>query len=195
MADSDSDLYSRVLREMYSPAWLRKSGRESYAELAKSLGVDDQTVRNTIRRMRESGFLKTWMAFLNPHVLGRECESVLVKAEASSPYSKEKILTQLKLVEGVVAIFSFLGDPGFRVILYYEDTEALERSLRLIYSVCGVSEPSQSWKIPFPPCTVKLKKTDWELLRFLVKDPRKTISEIARGTGCPPAPFDDAWRS
>src|SRR5579863_6165918 len=69
--DSDN-LYSRILRELYSPAWLRKSGRESYVGLAKKLGIDDQTVRTTIGRMQKSGFLKAWSVTLNPHVLGME---------------------------------------------------------------------------------------------------------------------------
>jgi DNA-binding Lrp family transcriptional regulator len=79
MADSDN-LYSRILRELYSPAWLRKSGRESYIELAKKLGIDDQTVRSAIGRMQKSGFLKTWSISLNPHLLGMDCESVILRA-------------------------------------------------------------------------------------------------------------------
>jgi DNA-binding Lrp family transcriptional regulator len=115
VADSDN-LYSRVLKELYSPAWLRKGGRDSYVELASKLGVDDQTVRRIIGQMRQSGFLEAWSISLNPHILGLECASVILGAGASS---KEKLLSQLQLVEGVVAVFSFLKDPSFRVVLFY----------------------------------------------------------------------------
>ena len=79
MADSDN-LYFKILRELVSSPGLRKSGRESYVELAKKLGVDDQTVRSTLGRMQKSGFLKTWSASLNPHVFGMECESVIFRS-------------------------------------------------------------------------------------------------------------------
>jgi DNA-binding Lrp family transcriptional regulator len=180
--DSDN-LYSRILRELYSPAWLRKSGRESYVGLAKKLGIDDQTVRTTVGRMQESGFLKAWSVTLNPHALGMECESVVVSAGDGASSRKDQVISQLKLVEGVVAIFSFLDDPGLRLVFYYGDVRDLERRTRLVSSICGVSQPSLSWKILFPACKMKLKKTDWQIIRFLLKDSRKNVSQIAEGIG------------
>jgi DNA-binding Lrp family transcriptional regulator len=181
MADSDN-LYSKILKELYSPAWLRRSGRDSYVELAKKLGIDDQTVRRIIGQMQKSGFLKAWSISLNPHILGMNCASVVIGSNKSSS-SKDKIVSQLKLVEGVVAIFSFLEDPGFRVVLFYEDDEDLERRIHLISSICGAKEPAASWKIPFPPSRAKLKKTDWQIINFLLEDSRKNASEIAVGVG------------
>jgi DNA-binding Lrp family transcriptional regulator len=180
--DSDN-LYSRILRELYSPAWLRKSGRESYVGLAKKLGIDDQTVRTTIGRMQKSGFLKAWSVTLNPHVLGMECESVVVSAVEGASSRKDRVISQLKLVEGVVAVFSFLDDPGLRLVFYYGDDRDLERRIRLVSSICGVGAPSLSWKTLFPPCKMRLKKTDWEIVRFLLKDSRKSVSQIAKGIG------------
>ena len=81
MADSDN-LYSKILRELYSPAWLRSSGRESYVTIAKKLGIDDQTVRSTIERMQKSGFLKGWSISLNPHIL-MQCGSVIIKGSGT----------------------------------------------------------------------------------------------------------------
>ena len=147
MAESDN-LYSKILRELYSPAWLRRSGRESYVGLAKKRGIDDQTVRSTIGRMQKSGFLKTWSISLNPHVLGMECGSVVLDVGEGASSKKDWIISQLKLIEGVVAIFSFLDDQGFRLVFYYEDDEDLERESRLVSSICGVSKPSALWKIP-----------------------------------------------
>jgi DNA-binding Lrp family transcriptional regulator len=182
VAVSDN-LYSKILRELYSPAWLRKSGRESYVELAKNLGIDDQTVRSTISRMQKSGFLKAWSISLNPHILGMECGSVLISAGEGASPPKNKIISRLRDVEGVVAIFSFLDDSGLRLVFFYEDAEDLERRVRLISSICGVSRPYASWTIPFPPCRMKLKKTDWQIIRYLLKDSRKNASEIGKGVG------------
>jgi DNA-binding Lrp family transcriptional regulator len=179
----DSDrLYSRILRELYSPAWLRHSGRESYVLVARKLGIDDKTVRSTIGRMQRSGFLKGWSISLNPHILAMECGSVLVRAGERAP-PKEETMSRLRDVEGVVAIFSFLDDPGFRLVFYYDDDLDFERKVRLVSAICGVSKPYASWKIPFPPCRVKTKKTDWQIIRLLLEDSKKNVSEIAKEVG------------
>jgi DNA-binding Lrp family transcriptional regulator len=182
MADSDN-LYSRVLRELYSPAWLRKSGRESYVELATKLGIDDQTVRSIIARMQESGFLKGWSITLNPRILGMHCASFLVRTPGEVLASKDKIISQLELVEGVVAIFSFLGDVGFRLVSFYQDEADLERRMQLIASICGQTRALATWKIPFPPSSKNLKKTDWQIIKFLSSKSRKNVSEIANEVG------------
>jgi DNA-binding Lrp family transcriptional regulator len=177
----DSDrVYSRVLRELYSPAWLRHSGRESYLALARKLGVDDKTVRSVIARMQKSGFLRGWSISLNPHILGMECGSVLLKEGEWAMPPKDKVISQLRDVDGVVAIFSFLDDPGFRLVFYYEDDADLERKTRLVSTICGVSRPYASWKIRFPPCKIKMKRADWQIIRLLLKDSRNGVAELAK---------------
>ncbi len=181
MAEADN-LYFRILGELYRHPALRESGRESYAQLANNLGVDDNTVRSALERMQKSGFLKTWSASLNPHVLGMECESILVNAGEGTT-SKQKMISQLQLVEGVVLILSFLDNPGFRLVFYYKDEADLENKTQLFSSICGVDMPSAAWKIPFPPCRMRLKKIDWQIARLLFKDSRKNVSEIAKSIG------------
>ncbi len=182
MADSDS-LYSRVLRELYSPAWLRKSQRESYALIAKKLGVDDQTVRSTVARMQDSGFLEGWTIRLNPRTLGMLGGSVLVRAGESVTPSMDKVVSRLQDVEGLVAIFTIFDDPGFRLVFFYEDDQDFERKSRLFSSICGASQPYASWRMPFPESRMKLKKTDWQIIRCLRKNSRKSASEIAAEIG------------
>ncbi|MGA2664127.1 MAG: AsnC family transcriptional regulator [Nitrososphaerales archaeon] len=181
MPDSDS-LYSRVLKELFRPTWLREGGREPYVGLARRLGVDDQTIRSTIRRMQESGFLRSWTLGVNPHALQMEGESVIVSASVREA-SKAQIMSQVKLVEGVWCIFSFLDDPSFRLLLYHTDDADLERRIRLISSICGASEPTAVWRLNLPRCEVRPKETDWRIIRSLLEDSRKTVSEIAEETG------------
>jgi len=183
MTDSDSSYY-RILREASSPIWLRKSERDSYANLAKRLGIDDQTVRTALKRMRQSGFLKTWTVMLNPHLFGMFCESVLLRREgAALQVSRDKIIAQLKLVEGVVLIFSFLDDPGFRILFYLEDERSLDRKIRLLSSICGVDKPDAAWEVVFPRCKMKVKETDWEIARALLQDSRMNVFEMAHTIG------------
>jgi DNA-binding Lrp family transcriptional regulator len=176
MSESDS-LYFRVLGELYRHPSLREGGRESFAKLADSLGIDDNTVRTTMERMRDTGFLKAWSASLNPHVLGMQCESMFVEPHKDV---KSKIVRRLKLVEGVVLIMSFLENPGLRVIFYYKDDADFKRKTELISSLCDIEAPSVSWNIPFPKSKMKFKKTDWQIVKILFEDSRKSNLEIAK---------------
>lgn len=182
MPNSDR-IYSKVLRELYSPAWLRFSMRESYGLIARKLGVDDQTVRSTISRMKRTGFLKGWTIALNPHILEMECGNVLVEGGQKPTAPKDQVISQLQDLDGVVAVFNFLDGAGVRLVFFYEDDGDFERKTRLVSSICGVSSPYASWKIPFPANRVKLKKTDWEIIRSLLRDSRKNVSETAKDVG------------
>lgn len=180
VTDSD-ELYSRIIRELYSPAWLRRSGRDSYLALARKLEIDDETVRRTIVRMREEGFLKGWSAFPNPHVLGMECSSIVF--DSTEPTAKGTIISELKRVEGVVAIFNFHENHGLRLVLFHANQADLERKTALVASIC-CNDPSISWAIPFPACRMKLRTTDWKIMRFLLTDSMRTVSDVARGGRC-----------
>jgi DNA-binding Lrp family transcriptional regulator len=182
VAESDN-LYSRILREMYAPAWARIGGRQSNAALAKRLRVDEETVRSVVLKMRNSGFLKSWSVSLNPHALGMECESIVVGIGEEKSHSKQKIVSQLKDVDGVVAIFSFMKDPLLRIVLYYSEDQELERKIRLISSICGTEQPETSWKIPFPAHDLDLKKSDWLIVRLLLQNSKRSVSEIAKAVG------------
>ncbi len=179
MAESDS-LYSKIVREMFAPAWTRTSGKQTISFLAKKLGVDEETVRNTLAKMNKSGFLKSWSLTPNPHLFGMEWETLSVNAASSS---REKAVTQLRLVDGIVAIYTFLNDPMLRIVLCYVDSEDLERKIRLISSISGSTRPQASWKVLFPPHNIKLKRTDWLIIRLLLRNSKRSVSEIAKGTG------------
>ncbi len=182
MVNRDS-IHIRLFRELSSPSMLRRSGLESLADLSKKLRVNDQTVRSALKRMEDSGFLKTWSAILNPHIFNMEAGSVLLESGREASISKDEIVTQLKLIEGVVIIFRFHDEPGFRVIFYYEDQNDLDRKLRLMCSICRTSHPPQSWELNYPSSKMKLKRTDWQLIRILLINSRGNTSDIAASIG------------
>ena len=109
MAGRDA-LYFRLLRELSGPSMFRRSGFESFEGLAKKLGVDDQTVRSSLKRFQDSGFLRGWSAILNPHVFGMEAESVILRTPKLSSRTNSEIVAQLMLIDGVAIIFKFLEE-------------------------------------------------------------------------------------
>ena len=147
----------------------------TYSDIAKKLGVDEETVRVRIRQVQHAGTIVQWLLEVNPHVLEREATSVLLEVNDAS--SKQKMISQVKLVDGVVMIIDLFDRP-LRVEFYHENETDRQRKLDLIKLICGDKNPTY-WQRGFPPCNAKLKRTDWEILKALRKDPTQSNADIA----------------
>jgi DNA-binding Lrp family transcriptional regulator len=162
---------------------LRRSDLDSFSRLAKRLDVDDQTIRNTMKRMQVSGFLKNWSIIVNPHVFNMEAASIILESQKGGSRVKNEILSQLKLIDGVAIIFQFLDGLGFRVILYYIDEKDLQRKIQLLSAVCSTNRQPRAWKLVYPPIKKELKRTDWQILGLLLRNSRENTSRMAASIG------------
>jgi DNA-binding Lrp family transcriptional regulator len=150
--------------------------RESYASIAKRAGVDEETVRKRIKRQEKLGAILGWRAVIHPNLIG--CVDAYVDLEVSYADRKKEILSQLKLLDGVIVITNFDG-RGLFVLFYTEPGEALSRKVQLICSMCGTRDFT-ALNSYLPPCDLKLSGTDWKIIWAMRDDPRKNLSEIAK---------------
>lgn len=175
MGRSDS-LQARILRELISPSSPQWNVRQSYASVARKLGVDEETVRIRVKHAQESGFLLGWELVLNPHAIHRESASMLLEVDDMD--RKPAVISQIRLLEGVIFIFDFY-ERDLQVVLFYENEQELARKVQLIGLICR-STTSTYWKNEFPPSDFTLRRTDWQIVKALRSDPRKSISDIAK---------------
>lgn len=176
-------MQTQVLRELTSPGSFQWNVRESYAKIAKKLGIDEETVRLAVKRANESGLVEKWRFILNPNLLGETSASLQLNVENIS--AKKEIISQLQLVEGVFMIFDFHGD-NLRIIFNFETNNSrnLNRKLALIKSICHSKESDTlHWVTKAPPCEVKPRRIDWRILKSLSKNPRKNLREVASSLG------------
>jgi DNA-binding Lrp family transcriptional regulator len=173
------DLDIRIMKELASPSSFRWDIRESYSSIAAKIGVDEETVRRRINRARESGFLKGWQVVLNPHVVGLESAGAQLTIDKEE--RKSSVISQIEHLEGVVIMIDFHG-KGLRVIFYHKDERDLAKKIQKFNSVCQ-SNQAIVWKGGFPPSSLELKATDWQIVKALRKDPRRSPSEIAEEVG------------
>lgn len=166
----------RIMKEIGTPQSMQWNVRESYASIAKRVGVDEETVRKRIKRQEKLGAIQGWRAVIHPNLVG--CVDAYVDLEVSNADKKEEILSQLKLLEGVIVITSFEG-KGLFVMFYTEPGEALSRKIQLICSMCGTCD-FIALNSYLPPCDLKLSATDWKIIWTIRDDPRKNLSEIAK---------------
>jgi len=165
----------RITREIGTPRSAQWNVRESYASIAKRVGVDEETVRKRIKRAEKMGIVQGWRATIHPNLIG--CVDAFVDLEVNANLNKIQIISQLKLLEGVIAITDFEG-VGLDVLFFVEPGEALSRKLELIREMCGAKE--YIWSNYLPPCDLKPTETDWRIIWSMRNDPRRNISDIAK---------------
>jgi DNA-binding Lrp family transcriptional regulator len=166
----------RIMKEIGTPQSTQWNIRESYASIAKRIGVDEETVRKRIKRQEKLGAIQGWRAVIHPNLVG--CVDAYVDLEASNADRKEEILSQLKLIDGVIVITSFEG-KGLFVMFYTEPGEALTRKVQLICSICETRDFT-TLNSYLPPCDLKLSTTDWKIIWAIRDEPRKSLSEVAK---------------
>ncbi|MDA4112888.1 MAG: AsnC family transcriptional regulator [Thaumarchaeota archaeon] len=166
--------YSTLMTELWgSPGqW---NVKKSYAAIARKLGVDEETVRNRIKHLRESGFLLGWRLFPNPSILGRR--STFLFLELDDPGSKDDAISQLRRMDGVVTIVSLYGS-GLLLTLFDHEDRRCSRQITGIWT---------RWEVltgmALPTSDLRVTVTDWQIVRLLLKDAERSVREVAREVG------------
>src|SRR3972149_2830926 len=150
----------RIIRALASPHSFQGDVRISYARVAAGLDVDEETVRNRLKRMNDARFLRGWQLVLNPVLLGRE--AAIVELRVGDSETKPEVISRLRLLEGVMLIDDLYGKE-LAVLTLYENAATLERQVRLFASLCGGPIPV-SWKLGFPRCELTPTRTGWRIM-------------------------------
>jgi len=173
------NLQLKILKELSSMSTFGLYLRPTYSDVAKKLGIDEETVRVRVRQAERAGTVIRWQVEINPHVLGREATSVILNVD--DPSKKDSIISQIKLIDEVVFIMDFYEKP-LRIHFYHENDQDRERKLDLIKSICGDKNPTY-WQLGFAPVSAKLKKTDWQIMKALRRDSLLSNLEVAKEIG------------
>ena len=172
----------RILRELLqgqAAAPMNSQFRKSYESVAKRVGVDEETVRNRVKGYHRSGFIKDWRTVLNPTLL--RAGEIVLWLDVNPPTSKDDVIEKVRLMPGVILIGHFYG-TFLGIVLRYHDENAVTRQIELIRRVAEVDTAIVA-RVPFPRCLLSLGKTDWGILRAILREPRKPCAAIAAELG------------
>jgi len=154
--------------------------KTSLREIARSLQVDDVTVRNRYKRLKETGILSGWKVLPNPNLFGYRMLNMLVDTPPSSP--KDDMIRKLKLVHGVVAIHDSHGD-SLGISLLYDTEQSLSRTIELISRITNAENIVHAY-MAFPGAQIgRLTDTDWAIVRSLAEDASKSYVQVAEELG------------
>src|SRR5438094_7925090 len=148
------------MRELWRSADIWNT-KKSYTEIAARLGVDEETVRNRVKHLKDTGFLIGYRLVPNPAVLGRTFASLRI--EFQDRESKQVAIPHLAKLEGVINIGSTYDKSVLVTLLANPDQDFS----KLIVGM-GV-EGEVSWVPGLGSRTTKyhIDKRDWELASIL----------------------------
>src|SRR5712664_3579578 len=171
------DLTSKIMREISSSPsqW---NARRSYTDVARKLGVDEETVRNRLKMMREMGLLVGWRLIVNARLLGMESSNLVL--EFDSPESKEAALAGIREKDGVVLIQSFFG-KALQVTVLHANGDDLERreSENFASPLTTGAKLTTSWKVNVPRCDHQPKELDWRIVGLMLRNTERKFLEMA----------------
>ena len=165
--------YRDLMRELWgSPG--RWNVRKTYADTAAKLGVDEETVRNRLKRLKESGFLIGWRVVPNPELFGLKSSMMILEFEDQD--EKEAALSKLKGVDGVIVLASTYGAGA--VITYFDDEE--QHASKSIMSTKGVAEARSIGGMRLPRTHFRMTLTDWKIVSLMLRNAEEDVTEVAR---------------
>jgi DNA-binding Lrp family transcriptional regulator len=172
----------KILRELIieEPSLtLQPDIRRSFDAIAKKLGVAEDTVRKRVNRFGKDGIIRGWRVGLNPNVFGYQTSYLFF--ELGSPAEKERVLSKLREVSGVLWVNDYMG--GFAgVLLAYKDEADMERKLRPFPEIRN-SKSLTRVNNRFPATNVTLLSVDRRIIGAIRRDPRKSFEKIAGELG------------
>jgi len=165
--------YADLMRELWgSPdIWNTK---KSYVEIAAKLGVDEETVRNRVKHLRDSGFLLGYRLVPNPNLLGRTFASRRI--EFKDRESKQAAIPLLSKVEGVMNIGSTY-DKSVLVTLFADEDQDFSK---LLIALGVEGEISSVPGLGLRTTNFRMTRLDWEIVSLLLRDAERKLDEIAK---------------
>ncbi len=171
----------RILRRLFQGRAYTSKGsalRESLATIAKAVNVDEDTVRNRLRKFQESGFIRDWRLYVNPNFWGGG--QIAVWADAGPETAKREVVERLRAVPGVLMVY--VCYDGFLVFQEFDDEWSLPRTVEGLRAALDAREMVVA-RVSFPKGPVDLRDRDLDLIRAMRGNPWMPNAEIAAAVG------------
>jgi DNA-binding Lrp family transcriptional regulator len=165
--------YSDLMRELWGSPDIWNTKR-SYIEIAAKLGVDEETVRNRVKHLRDIGFLLGYRLVPNPILLGRSFASLRV--EFPDRDSKEASIPRLTQLDGVINIGSTYDKSVLVTLL-----ATLDQDFSKLIADTGVEgEVSRVPGLGLRTTKIRMTKLDWEIVSLLLRDAERRLEDVAK---------------
>ncbi len=107
---------------------LRKNGRVSYVELAKSVGASERTVRTHVKKMEENGTIRSYT--IREGGVGL---TALIRIKVSPGAEIGTLAGEISSWDGIEIVYEVSGETDLVALAHVDDTMALRKLLDRIW--------------------------------------------------------------
>ena len=148
--------------------------RESDRQIGKKFGISGGAVGSRINKMKKSGLIENFCMKVEPPVLGQNIVYIVVSGQ-----DIEKIMKQVKLVGLPFVIVPCVGGTTVCGIVVKED---VEQKIELLKNLMNDVRILLIFEAGSEEIDFNITKTDLQVLRELIDDPRQKIEELSKKT-------------
>ena len=148
--------------------------RESDRQIGKKFGISGGAVGSRINKMKKSGLIENFCMKVEPPVLGQNIVYIVVSGQ-----DIEKIMKQVKLVGLPFVIVPCVGGTTVCGIVVKED---VEQKIELLKNLMNDVRILLIFEAGSKEIDFNITKTDLQVLRELIDDPRQRIEELSKKT-------------
>lgn len=117
---------------------LRKDGRASYAELARTVGLSSSAVHERVAKLESSGVISGYRAVVDPTLIGLGV-TALIAVEPGENGNDAEIAASLDAVPEVESSYAVAGTEAFIVKVRVASVDDLHRLLGRLRGIDGVA--------------------------------------------------------
>ena len=148
--------------------------RESDRQIGKKFGISGGAVGSRINKMKKSGLIENFCMKVEPPVLGQNIVYIVVSGQ-----DIEKIMKQVKLVGLPFVIVPCVGGTTVCGIVVKED---VEQKIELLKNLMNDVRILLIFEAGSKEIDFNITKTDLQVLRELIDEPRQKIEELSKKT-------------
>ena len=148
--------------------------RESDRQIGKKFGISGGAVGSRINKMVKSGLIENFCMKVEPPVLGQNIVYIVVSGQ-----DIEKIMKQVKLVGLPFVIVPCVGGTTVCGIVVKED---VEQKIELLKNLMNDVRILLIFEAGSEEIDFNITKTDLQVLRELIDEPRQKIEELSKKT-------------
>jgi Lrp/AsnC family leucine-responsive transcriptional regulator len=117
---------------------LRENGRETYAELARKVGLSAPAVHDRVGKLEASGVISGYHAAVQPGALGLGVTALIGIIQSDSG-EHDDIAASLAEVAEVESCWFLAGEESFMILVRVADVAALEHTIGRVNRIRGVA--------------------------------------------------------
>ena len=170
-----------ILCERYrdAPGGVGFDPRRSAEAIAERLRVSPATVRRRLTAWRTGGFFLGYDVLPHPSLWGGRWSARIL--EFPDAVTQGQAVRPLSLIDGVIQI---VPSRNLLLAVYFVDSEAQsERRLLQLREIPGPKEVGPEMPFPLQPCTWRMTRSDWRMVRALRRAPEAPLAALALGVG------------